>query len=254
MWVALPIQNGADDQHARDPSDVAEDIGQLNVHQVQRLLHMLNMGDTPLKQILTMTHQGAHSPNLFTGLKGTAQEAIAVQLLNALAIHHIAFGTPCLVHMMRIDQMDSKAFAFQNLKDGNPVDAGRFHCYACHATIPQPRCQCMQINREGREEAHTFLAATGRDGCIYLAGADIQPGRMQIDRLQCLHLLCLHHLSLSLLLVHKSSPCYTCTLQGADSMTIHLFSLPNGVLCGHQFLKPPSSKPHFVTGAMSPIN
>lgn len=61
---------------------------ELDIHQMKRLLHVLNMRCTTLEQILAIAHQGTNGTNIFTGMKGW-QETIAMQLLNALTVQHI---------------------------------------------------------------------------------------------------------------------------------------------------------------------
>jgi len=43
MWVSFSRHNVSDDLHSRLPRDIAEHIGQLYIHQMQCLLHMLDV-------------------------------------------------------------------------------------------------------------------------------------------------------------------------------------------------------------------
>jgi hypothetical protein len=42
-WVPLPRHNRIQDGHSTQPSDIAEDVVKLDVHLIQRLLHMQNV-------------------------------------------------------------------------------------------------------------------------------------------------------------------------------------------------------------------
>ena len=43
LGVALAVEDGQDDRHAGQPGDAADDLGQLDVHLLEGLLHVLDM-------------------------------------------------------------------------------------------------------------------------------------------------------------------------------------------------------------------
>jgi len=52
---------------------VADDVGQLEIHLLQGLLHVLDFAAAALNQVAPMTHQGPQSEDLFWRAEGGTQ-------------------------------------------------------------------------------------------------------------------------------------------------------------------------------------
>ena len=75
--------------------------------------------------------QGSH---LGIGTERGPQQAQAVQLLNPLAIEHVALAARHMLEMPTVDQIDFQAARFQQLKDRNPIHTGGFQRNRVDAT------------------------------------------------------------------------------------------------------------------------
>ena len=53
--IMLPADDGADDFHPGHAGNIADNVVQLDIHQVQRFLHMMNMAHPVGKKIVPMT-------------------------------------------------------------------------------------------------------------------------------------------------------------------------------------------------------
>ena len=108
-----------------------------------------------------------------------------MQPLDPLAIMHIAFGAPLdLLHLLRVDEEDLEAARLQELKKGDPIDAGRFEGHGSDATRQQPVGKGVQVSGIGAEAAHRLGIITGRDRHEMGFGPDVDARRMQIDGCQ----------------------------------------------------------------------
>ena len=91
-----------------------------------------------LDQHRPMAEQTAQRAHLGVRAKGAAQQAQTVELLNPLAIEHVALATGHMPEVPTIDQKNFEAARFEDLKDRNPVHAGGFHRHGIDATGDQP--------------------------------------------------------------------------------------------------------------------
>ena len=73
--ITLPFQNGSEDLHAADTTEVAEHITELHVHLCQNFLHALNRSARLGHQITPVALQSARHSDLVGGLKTLIQQA-----------------------------------------------------------------------------------------------------------------------------------------------------------------------------------
>lgn len=71
--VALVSDDVADDLETSDASDVADDVGQLDVHLLQRLLHALGLGAIGANQVIAVADERAEGADFFWGAKGSPE-------------------------------------------------------------------------------------------------------------------------------------------------------------------------------------
>ena len=78
--VRIPFarHDGTDDAQACHARDVADHFGQLEVHQLQGFLHVLNVRRTIPNQVVAMSRQRTHGTDLFGRSKGGAQQPIGM--------------------------------------------------------------------------------------------------------------------------------------------------------------------------------
>src|SRR6266850_3955155 len=61
--IGYPRDDGVDDGQSRNSGDIADDMVNLKIHLVQRLMHMLHMHASHLDEVLAVPHQGANLAN-----------------------------------------------------------------------------------------------------------------------------------------------------------------------------------------------
>jgi hypothetical protein len=87
---------------------------QLNIHLLQRLLHMLGVLAGISDQHLPLPEIAAQHHHLVRRAEGGRQQSMAVQPLDPLAVEHVGFGPAgCVPRLPRIDQEHGEAAAFE---------------------------------------------------------------------------------------------------------------------------------------------
>jgi hypothetical protein len=62
---------------------------------------------------------------------------------------------------------------FQNLKQGYPVDSGRFHGDGCNPAVLEPVGGCQQVFGEGGKPAHRMWVSVNGHGDVNFGCADV---------------------------------------------------------------------------------
>ena len=70
--VVFPGDNGPDDLEAGLSGDIRDDLGEFEVHQLQGLLHMLNMLTAALNEVGPVAGVGSEGAHLFIGVERAA--------------------------------------------------------------------------------------------------------------------------------------------------------------------------------------
>src|SRR6266849_2760548 len=83
--------------------------------------------------------------------------------------------------MVSVDQADLEASAFEDLIEGDPIDARALHGDGAHATLPQPVSQSLQILGEGRKAAYWLRIHVLGNCDKDFGSSNIDPGRMGIE-------------------------------------------------------------------------
>jgi hypothetical protein len=125
--VALPSDQRAENAHACHPGTIAQDMVQVEMHLIQRLLPMLKMLHGHPDQMVPMAEQTAELATVLRRPKRRCQQAIRMQLLEPATIEAIRFRAPRhIVDLARIAAGHRKASGLQNLKEREPVYPGGF--------------------------------------------------------------------------------------------------------------------------------
>jgi hypothetical protein len=115
--------------------DIADDMVQLEIHLGQSFLHMLNMRSGHLDQAVPVAQQGTHRPDGLRGMKGAPQQSHRVQVLQPLAVGHVALAPGDILHMPGVDQTDFHTSLLQDLEQRNPVDPRGLHGHRANITL-----------------------------------------------------------------------------------------------------------------------
>ena len=155
--IAFTGEDSADDGKAGLAGDIGDDEGEFEVHDLQSLVHMLNMLGAALDEGSAVAGVSSGGASVFIRVEGAAQEAEGMKLLDPLAILNIRFTTGDIFEMVSIDEFDIKAAVIEDFKNGDPIDAGRLHGHGIDAAFTQPVGQGVQINGEGFETSDGLL-------------------------------------------------------------------------------------------------
>jgi hypothetical protein len=104
-----------------------------------------------------------------------------VQSLQPLCITDVGLASGYVLGIARIDEEHCKATGVEELKDRDPIDAGRFHDDRVDAALGKPVHQPMQISGEGTEAAHRLRCAICIHGSHVHGGPDVDRGRVCMD-------------------------------------------------------------------------
>ena len=130
---------------------------ELDVHLHQRLLHALHPTGLLGQQHLALARHRAHHAHLAVRAPRRAQQPQAHELLQPLAVLHVALAPGHVLHLPRIDQPDLQAALLQHLVHRDPVHARRLQRHRVHAARDQPVGQRVQVVGHRAELAHRLL-------------------------------------------------------------------------------------------------
>jgi hypothetical protein len=173
LAITLAGHDGTQDFLAGLAHHVGDDIGELDVHLRECLLHVLHMAALASKQHAALAPQRAQHADGVGGSKCAAEQAIGHELLQPLAVQHVGLAARDVLDVAGVDQHDGEAARFQKLEQRDPVHAGRLHRHRVHTTGREPIGQRIEIRRKARKLAYRLLVAVGRDGAEVRGAADI---------------------------------------------------------------------------------
>ena len=179
--IAFPSDDGFEDGHPRDARQVTHDLGEFEIHLLQGFMHMLNMVRSVGEEHLAVTQIAAEHTDLISGAESCREQTIGVEALEPLAVEPIGFRAPrSALGLPGVDQEDLETACLQELEQGNPVDAGRFHGDGTHATVNEPVGEGVEVDGEGAETAHGLRVAPRGHGHPVLGFADVDAGGMGV--------------------------------------------------------------------------
>ena len=180
--VALSSDDRAENAQTRHACHITNNVVQVQMHLIQRLVHVLNMFDRHLEQIVAMAEETAELADVLRRTKRRRQQPIAMQPLQPSTIETIRFRTARdILDVACIDEGDRKPAGLKNLKQRNPVHPSGFHGDGSDTTGFQPVGQTMQVTGKGA----TFLDRLGIAICGHtdpmLLSTHIDAGGMRMD-------------------------------------------------------------------------
>ena len=104
LGIAHAVEDCADDLHSGRARDVSDDVVELDVHQHERLLHVLNVRRGVLNDALAMTKQRSQARHTVSRTKTAAQQAVLMQLLQPLCVVDVGLAPRDILHVASIDE------------------------------------------------------------------------------------------------------------------------------------------------------
>jgi hypothetical protein len=180
--VALPGEDGPNDRHPGLTRQIADDMLARDVHLREGLLPMLDMLAGRGQQHGALPQRAAQYADLIRGAKGAGQQANGLEPLPPLAGVGITCGPPLdLLYRLRIDQQHLEATALQPLKEGDPIDPGRFQGDGGDTPEGQPVGRGGSVDCVRAKAAHRLRIVTRGNRHIMGFGPHVDARRMQVD-------------------------------------------------------------------------
>jgi hypothetical protein len=176
--VALPRQHGLDNRYSRRPGNIAADVRPLDVHLLERFLHVLNVDCCHLHETLAMAPKGPESPDGLRGAVGGAEKAYSMEVWPPLAIGDVGLAARHVFHMTGVDQAHPAAAVFPDLKERNPENARGLQRHGFHAARLEPIGQLLKFPGESTEVTDRRRIAIRGNRHLNLRCSDIDSGRV----------------------------------------------------------------------------
>src|SRR5260370_42585285 len=124
LRIAFAIQNGSNDGLSCSSTQVADYVGQLDIHLCQCFLHALNTGCHSCCMLRTQPPVSSQHTNIGWGLERVVQESVGVKFQQPLALLHLALPARQVLSMPGIHKKYLASKLLQDVVQGNPTDAG----------------------------------------------------------------------------------------------------------------------------------
>ncbi len=181
LRVAFAGENGFEDEQAGDAGQVADDVLNLEVHLRERLVQMADMVGGVTDERVAMAQERTHRADRFGRAEAGTQQADGVEILQPLAIGDVGLFAGNIFGVAGVDQADFDLRGFEDLKEWNPIDAGRFHRDGSDATLFKPITDEQKVIGEGGEGADGSGVGIERDGDLDLRGADVDAASVRME-------------------------------------------------------------------------
>src|SRR5712664_1097076 len=154
------------------------------VHLHERLLHVLHVRGRVLDDPLSVAPVSVKKKHLVARAETSAQQAVLMELLQPLRIVHVGLSSGHVLHVARVHKKHLKPARLQDLKDRDPVHAGRLHRDRLDAHAAEPVRHPVEIAAEAPKRANGLLILIAAHRDDVKRRSDVQPCRVLIEREQ----------------------------------------------------------------------
>src|SRR5882672_3537546 len=184
--IAFAGEEALEDRHAGQSSDVTNDQVQLEIHLDEGLLHALGRRRLRPHQLASLTNVAAQDDRLVLGPEGSLKQPARVELLDPLAVEHVALAPRDVLHMRRVHEADVEAGGLEYLENRYPQDAGGFHRDGSDPLALEPLDHLVQTVGEGTELPYGFPSTFGRHRHPMAVATDVDSGGVFVDHREML--------------------------------------------------------------------
>jgi hypothetical protein len=156
---------------------------ELEVHLLEGLVDMLDVLSAGAQEHGTLAEEASKDNDLVGRAEGAIEQAEGVELLDPLAVEDVSLAARDVLHAAGIDEADLEVAFFEDLEEGDPVDAGGLHGDGGHAAGGEPVRQRVEVGGEGFEFSNVLALGIGAgwDGDEVRVGADVDAGGVGAD-------------------------------------------------------------------------
>jgi hypothetical protein len=124
---------------------------ELDVHLIERFLHVLNVDWCHLYETLSMSPKGSEGTDGLRGSVGGKAKSDRVKVLEPLSIGDVDLAARHVLDMTGINQAGEKASVFQDLKEWNPENFRGLQRRAFNATLLESVGPLLQFASESTQ-------------------------------------------------------------------------------------------------------
>ena len=185
IGVGFAGDQGVEDRPAADADDIADDVRELQIRILERLLNPQHMPGDFVDELPARAREVAEFLNRRGRDEAAANQSVRQQVGNPRCIIHVAFATWYVANVHRVGQ-DQREMLFEHMPHRLPVHACRFHRHVRTRVRREPLSHIEETS-SGRGNRAMFVGDL-RTGCDPstggdTAGVDIQPGAARIQNL-----------------------------------------------------------------------
>src|SRR5215213_2406209 len=140
-----------DNAHPAGTLDLADHIVQLQIHQLECLLHVLHVRCCYADMVVTQPYVGAQLPYGLLRNKAAPQKSGTMQMVEPLTVLYVALTPANGTSMSPVDQVGIDSERFEDLHQWKPENTRGFHDGDRHAVLAEVAGRVDKILGERRE-------------------------------------------------------------------------------------------------------
>ena len=160
--IALAFEDLVNDPKPSHARDVRDHQVQLQIHQIKRLLHVPDVITCVVDEHPPLTYEGTQGQHRRIRPERSVEQAVRVQALNPLAVHHVCLLLVPPSDASRIDQLRRQPARFQNFHQRDPIHTGSLDGHRLDATRHQPVRHRIEVFGKRPEDAYWLLVTIFR--------------------------------------------------------------------------------------------
>ena len=183
LGVALAVEQGAYHRQAAHAGERTDDVVELDVHALQRLLHVLHVRRSRADVVRAQPQVVLQAPDVRRRYEARAQQAVRMQRRPPLAVLHVGLASREVARLAAVYHQHLESRRFEHAVQRQPVHPGGLHRHRTHPLCQQPIAQRVQLSGHGAK--HRGRPACNR--CVHLLAADVYECGTRVKHRQVTH-------------------------------------------------------------------